>query len=132
VQDAVPAQLHLGGVNGDGAARINHDHATGRVRLVRHLGLLLFEGDAAHVRDPVIEEIVGLGLQRVRADRDDCIGELRVLVAVVELAHAHVARSVHFGVVGRPVVDPDVLDLHAIALAKSSATSFDCITGLWA
>ena len=71
---------------------------------------------AAQIRHPVVQEIVGLRLQRVGADRDDRVGEFGVFVAVVELAHAHVARAVHLAVVGRAIVDADVLDLHALEI----------------
>ena len=60
----------------------------------------------------MIQEVVGLRLKGVGTDRDDGIGQFRVFVAVVELAHAHVARGVDLGIVGRTIVDPDVLDLH--------------------
>ena len=52
----------------------------------------------------------------LHADRHDGVGEFRVLVAVVEFAHAHVAGAVDFAVVGRAVVDADVLDLHALEI----------------
>ena len=60
------------------------------------LGFLLVRRGAAQVRDPVVQEVVGLRFQRVGADRNDGVGELGVLVAVVELAHAHVAGAVDF------------------------------------
>ena len=63
--------------------------------------------------NPVIEEVVGLGFERVGADRNDGVGEFGVLVAVVQFAHAHVARGMDFGIVGRTIVDADVLHLHA-------------------
>jgi hypothetical protein len=80
----------------------------GRVLLVRQFLALEAERGAAQVRDPVVEEVVGLGLERVGADDHDGVGQLGVLVAVVELADAHVARRVDFGIVGRAVVDADV------------------------
>ncbi len=43
--------------------------------------------------------------RRVAADRDDHVGQLRVLVAVVEFADAHLAGGVALGVVGGAVVD---------------------------
>ena len=52
----------------------------------------------------------------LHADRHDGVGEFGVLIAVVQLAHAHVARAVHLAVVGRTIVDPDVLDLHALEI----------------
>ena len=81
----------------------------------------LASDDAAQVRDPVVQEVVGLGLERVGADRHDRVGELRVLVAVVQLAHAHVARGVDLAVVGRAVVDADVLDLHGTEIELAGA-----------
>ena len=74
-------------------------------RLIGEQLLALVGGAALQVRNPVRQEIVGLGLVLVRADAHDAVGELRVLVGVVELAHAHVARGVALRVVGRPVVD---------------------------
>ena len=89
-------------------------------RLVAELRLLLRCRGAAQVRDPVVEEVVGLGLERIGADGDDGIGELGVLVGVVELADAHVARAVHLGIVGRAIVDADVLDLHRLEVELAS------------
>ena len=62
------------------------------------------------------EEVVGLRLQRIGADGDDGVGKLGVFIAVVQLAHAHVACAVHFAVIGRAIVDPDVLDFHALEI----------------
>ena len=75
----------------------------------------------AQVRDPVIEKIVGLGLVGIGADGEDGVGKLGILVAVVELANAHVARGVHLGIVGRAVVDADVLDLHRLEIELARA-----------
>ena len=69
----------------------------------------------------MIEEIVGLGLVGVGADRDDGVGELGILVAVVEFADAHVARRMHLGIVGRAIVDADVLDLHRLEIELARA-----------
>ena len=69
----------------------------------------------------MIEEIVGLRLERVGADRDNRVGKLGILVAVVQLAHAHVAGGMDFGVVGRPVVDADILDLHRAEIELAGA-----------
>ena len=69
----------------------------------------------------MIEEIVGLRFQRVGADRDDGVGKLGVLVAVVEFAHAHVAGGVDFRVVGRAIVDADVLHLHGAEIELAGA-----------
>ena len=69
----------------------------------------------------MVQEIIGLGFQRVRADRDDGVGEFGVFVAVVEFAHAHVARGVHLGIVGRSIVDADVLHLHGTEIELAGA-----------
>jgi hypothetical protein len=69
----------------------------------------------------MVQEIVGLGLQRIGAHHDDRVGELRILVAVVELADAHVARGVDLGIVGGPVVDPDILHLHGAEIELAGA-----------
>jgi hypothetical protein len=61
----------------------------------------------------VVQEVVGLGFERIGAHGHDRIGEFRVLVAVVQFTHAHVAGRMDFGIVGRPVVDADVLHLHS-------------------
>ena len=90
-------------------------------RLGAELGLLLVHRGAAQIRHPVIEEIVGLGFERVGADRHDRVGELRVLVAVVQFADAHVARGVNLGIVGRAIVDADVLHLHGAEIELAGA-----------
>ena len=82
---------------------------------------LLVHRGAAQIRHPVIQEIVGLGFERVGADRDDGVGKLGILVAVVQFADAHVARGVDFGIVGRPVVDADVLHLHGAEIELAGA-----------
>ena len=117
----VLAGLDLAGIDRHGAARIDDDDAAAVDRLGAELGLLLVHRRAAQVRDPVVEEIVGLGLERVGADRDDGVGELGVLVAVVEFAHAHVAGGVDLGIVGRTIVDADVLDLHGAEIELAGA-----------
>ena len=117
VQHVLRARLGLAGGDGGCAARIDEDDARSRDRLAcAELGALLVQAGAAQVGHPVVQEIVCLRLQRVGADRDDGVGELGVLVAVVQLRHAHVAGAVHLAVVGRPVVDADVLDLHALEI----------------
>ena len=60
-------------------------------------------------------------LQCLLADVCHLVRELGVLVAVVQLTHAHVAGAVHLGVVGRTVVDPDVLHLHGAEVELASA-----------
>ena len=121
VQHVLLAGRDLAGVDGHGAPRVDDDDARGGMRLVGQLLLLLGRGLPGKVRDPVVEEVVGLGLERVGADRHDGVGELGVLVAVVELAHAHVAGGVDLGVVGRAVVDADVLDLHRLEVELAGA-----------
>ncbi len=112
VQHILAARLGLAGIHRHGPARIDdHDPRRG-MRLVRQLLALLGQRAAAQVGHPVIEEVVGLGLQGVGAAGDDGVAELGVLIAVVQLADAHVAGRVDLAVVGRAVVDADVLDLH--------------------
>ena len=91
------------------------------MRLVRQLARLLVQRRAAQIRHPVVQEVVGLGFERVGADGDDRVGELGVLVAVVEFADAHVAGGVDLGIVGRAVVDADVLDLHGAEIELAGA-----------
>ena len=69
----------------------------------------------------MIEEVVGLGFERVGADREDGVGEFGILVAVVEFADAHVARRVDLGIVGRAIVNADVLDLHRAEIELARA-----------
>jgi hypothetical protein len=49
----------------------------------------------------------------ISANGEDRIDKLGIFVAVVELAHPHVASAMDFAVIGRAIVHPDVLDLHA-------------------
>src|SRR5487761_1112538 len=60
------------------------------------------------------EEVICLRLKRVGSDSEDGVREFGVLVAVVEFADPHVARRMNLRIVGGPVVNPDVLDLHAL------------------
>ena len=69
----------------------------------------------------MVEEIVGLRLQRIAADGDDGVGQLGVLIAIVEFADAHVARRMHLGIIGRAIVDADVLDLHRAEIELAGA-----------
>jgi hypothetical protein len=78
MEHVVLAGRHLAGIDRDRAARIDHDDARRRMGLAGPLLLLLRQRLAAQVGQPVIEEVVGLGLERVGADRDDRVGELRV------------------------------------------------------
>ena len=121
VEDVVLARLDLAGVDRHRPARIDDDDPRLGVRLAGELLVLLRERRAAEVRHPVVQEVVGLGLERVAADGEDRVGELGVLVAVVELAHAHVARGVDLGIVGRAIVDADVLDLHRLEIELAGA-----------
>ena len=121
MQHVVLARLDFAGVHRDGAARIDENDARGGVLLVRHELLLLVERRSLKIRDPVVEEIIGLGLERIGADRDDGVGEFGVLVAIVEFADAHVAGGVDLGVVGGAVMDADVLDLHRAEIELAGA-----------
>ena len=69
----------------------------------------------------MVEEVIGLGLQGVCSDCDDRVGEFSVLIAIVEFANPHVAGRVHLGVVSRPIVNPNVLDLHRAEIELSRA-----------
>ncbi len=121
MQHLVLAGFCLTGGHRAGAPRIDNDHARSGVGLACELLLLLLQAGPAQVGDPVIEEIVGLGLVGVGADGDDGVAQLGVLVAVVELAHAHVARRVHLRIVGGAIVDADVLDLHRLEIELAGA-----------
>ena len=121
MQDVVLAGLDFACIDRDRAARVDDHDTRRRMRLVRQFRFLLGRRRAAQVRYPVVQEVVGLGLERVGADGHDRVGELGVFVAVVQLAHAHVARSVNLAVVGGPVVDPDVLDLHRLEIELAGA-----------
>ena len=114
VQHVPRARLGFGGVHGHGAAWVHHDEATGRVRLAGQQLALFVQTGAAQVGHPVVQEVVGLRLQGVGADDEEGVRESGVVVAVVQLAHAHVAGAVHLAVVGRAVVDADVPHLHAL------------------
>ena len=76
---------------------------------------------AAQIRDPVVQEVVGLGLKRVRSDRDDRVGEFSVLIAIVEFANPHIASRMNLGIIGRAIVNADVLDLHCAEIELSGA-----------
>ena len=117
----VLAGFDLAGVDRDGPSRIDDHDLSALDRLRAELGLLLVHRTAAQVRHPMVQEIVGLGFERVGADRNDGVGQFGILVAVVQFAHAHVARGMNFGIVGGPVMDADVLDLHRpeIELARA-------------
>lgn len=121
VHHPVLAGLDLAGIDRHGAPRIDDDDPRRGMSLIRKLGALLVHRRATQVRHPMVQEIVGLGLQGIGAYDDDRVGKLRVLVAVVELADAHVARGVDLGVVGRTVVDPDVLHLHGAEVELAGA-----------
>ena len=98
------------------AARIDEDDFGRRNRFGAEFRLLFIDAGAAQIGHPMVEEVVGLRLKRIGADGDNGIGKLGVFIAVVQLAHAHVARAVHFAVIGRAIVDPDVLDFHALEI----------------
>ena len=71
------------------------------MRFAAQLGILLVERRALKVRNPMVEEVVGLGLERIRSDCDNRIGEFGVLVTIVEFAYPHVAGRVHSELCGR-------------------------------
>ena len=69
----------------------------------------------------MVEEIIGLGLERIGADSDNRVGEFGVLVTIIEFANSHVSSGMHLGVVSRAIVDTDVLDLHRAEIELSRA-----------
>jgi hypothetical protein len=83
VHHAVLASLNFAGIHSYGSTRINDDHSHRIVRLVSQLGLFLVERSATEVRDPVVQEIVGLSLQGIGPNCDYRVGQLGVLIAVV-------------------------------------------------
>ena len=121
VHHAILAGFHLAGVDRHGAAWIDDDDAALLDRFRAELGLLLVHRGAAQIRNPVIEEVIGLSFERIGADRDDGVGELGVLVAVVEFAHAHVAGGMYLRIVGGAIVDADVLHLHGAEIELAGA-----------
>ena len=94
------------------AARIDENDPAVLVRLAWKLLLLFLQGRAAQIRHPMVQEIIGLSLQRIASSRNDRVRKLGVLIAIVELANAHVAGRMHLRIIGRAIVDADVLDLH--------------------
>ncbi len=105
MQDVLLAGHLFAGIDGDRAARIYDDH-------LRAL---------SHAWNHVVQKQVGLGFQRVGADDHHGVGQLIVLVVIVQLAHAHVAGRMDFGVVGRPIVDAAVPDLHRLEVEFAGA-----------
>ena len=104
------------GIDRDRAPRVDDDDPDRFMLLVRELLALFIGRGPSHVRQPVIEEVIRLRLERVGSDGNDRVGEFGVLVAIVELAHAHVAGGMDLGIVGGAIVDADVLDLHAVEI----------------
>ena len=121
VHHAVLAGFDLTGIDGDGAARVDDDDARRGNRLGAELGSFLVHRGAAHIRHPMVQEIVGLGFERVGPDGHDGVGKLGIFVAIVQFAHAHVAGGMDLGIVGRPVVNPDVLHLHGAEIELAGA-----------
>ena len=62
-----------------------------------------------------------MGFQTIGADDEERVGEFGILITVVQFAHAHVARGMDLGVVGRPIMDADVLDLHGAEIELAGA-----------
>ena len=92
---AVFAGFHLAGIDRHRAARVDDDDAALLDRLRAELGFLLGHRGSAQIRNPMIEEVIGMGFERVGADGNDGVGEFSVLVAIVKFADAHVARGVN-------------------------------------
>ena len=118
---AVLAGFDLAGIDRHRAARIDDDDAALLDRLRAELGFLLVHRGSAQIRNPVIEEVIGLGFERIGADGNDGVGKFGILVAIVEFAHAHVARGMNLRIVGRAIVDADVLHLHGAEIELSGA-----------
>ena len=121
VHDVFLARFRLGGVDRDRPSRIDEDDARLRMRLVGELGLLLVERGATQVRNPVVQEVVRLGFEGIVADRHQSVGELGVLIAIVQFADAHVTGRMDLRIVGGAVVDADILDLHGTEIELSGA-----------
>ena len=69
----------------------------------------------------MIQEVVGLGFQSIRADGDNGVGKFGVFVAIVQLANAHIARAMNFRIVCGAIMDADVLYLHGFEIELASA-----------
>ena len=121
VQHLVLARFDLAGIHRYRSSRVDENDSRRRMRFAGKLRFLLVHRSAAQVRHPVVEEVIGLGFERVCSDRDDRVGEFSVLVAIVEFANAHVAGRVDLGVVGWAIMDPNVLDLHRPEIELSRA-----------
>ncbi len=87
------------------ATRVDEDEFARTDRFAGEHFLLLVHRAALQIGQPVHEEVVGLVLVGVVADRPDHVGEFGVFVAVVELEYAHVTVAEAFGVVRRTVMD---------------------------
>ena len=123
MHDAIFASIHLAGIECHCAARVDDNNAGLFDGLGAELSFLLVHRCSAQIRHPVVEEIVGLRLQRIGAHRNDSVGKLRVLITIIEFTHAHVARGMDFGVIGWTIVDADVLYLHGTEVELASAPS---------
>src|SRR5262245_8811707 len=115
--------LNFACVHGNRSAWINDNDARLLNRLRAKFGFLLVHRRATQVWYPVVKEVVGLRLERVRADCNDGVGKFSVFVAIVKFANAHVAGGVDFRVVSRTIVDANILDLHSPEVEFSSAPS---------
>ena len=88
-----------------GATGIHDDDFGCGSRFARKALLLFVHAAAVEIGNPVIQKVVGLGFIGVGTRADDGVCQLCVFIAVVQLAHAHIAGGVAFGVVGWPVMD---------------------------
>jgi hypothetical protein len=118
---AILAGFDFAGIDGDGSPRVHNDNAALLDGLRSELGRLFVRGGAAQVGHPVIQEVVGLGFERIGADGNNRVGEFGVFIAVVQLANAHVASRVHLRVVGGAIVNPNVLHLHGAEIELAGA-----------
>ncbi len=105
MQNVFRPRILLGRGDGERAARIDHHHLSA----------------ALQTRNHVVQIKVGLRFHGVRAEHEDRVGQRVVLVGVVQFVHAHVARRMDLRVVGGSVMDPAVLDLHALEIELAGA-----------
>ena len=74
MQDIVRSDFSRGSRNRRRAARINEDDFCRRDRFGAELGPLFVEAGAAQIGHPMVQEVVGLRLERIGAYGDNCVG----------------------------------------------------------
>ena len=85
MQHSVLARFDFAGIDPDGSSRVDKNYSSGGVRFAGNLRIFLVHRPA-QFGYPVVEEVVGLGLEGVRSDCDDRVGKFSVLVAIVQFA----------------------------------------------